>query len=293
MNDLVPLLADHADELEAALLRSAEDDEPDRAALEKVAASLEVSAGALAATAVGAHAASGSVMTHQLSLVSVVKWLAAGLGAGALASGGAHWVAERVHVPVESSSAAVLARPAPQLAHPSPARTAEPHAAHAPLALAAPAPTAASVVSTPAAKTPPLPAEVDGPRAASPAAAGPASVSFSPLEDTHAPTPAVSAPPASTLGEETKALDSARTLILSGRSAPALAALDRYRALFPRGALSAEASLLRIEALLRSGQRAQAEREAETLIARAPQSRHATRARALLDMAPRRVNPGE
>ncbi|HSU42370.1 MAG TPA: hypothetical protein VLJ38_22465 [Polyangiaceae bacterium] len=293
MSDLIPLLADHPDELEAALLRSAEDDEPERAALENVAASLGVSAGALAATAAGAHAASGSAVMQQLTLGSVVKWLAAGLGAGALASGGAHWLAERVHVPVESSSATVLARPAPQPARPSRARTAEPDASPAPLALAARTPTGASAAPTAAARTAALPTEVGGPRAASPASAGPASISFDPLEDTHAPTPAISAAPASTLGEETKALDSARALILSGRSAPALAALDRYRARFPRGALSAEASLLRIEALLRSGQRPQAEREAETLIARAPQSRHATHARALLGMTPRRANPGE
>jgi hypothetical protein len=62
----------------------------------------------------------------------------------------------------------------------------------------------------------------------------------------------------------------------------ALAALDAYRADWPKGALRAEAALLRVDALLRARNRPAAEREANALIAATPGSRYATRARELL-----------
>jgi len=106
----------------------------------------------------------------------------------------------------------------------------------------------------------------------------PSSASFAPLDE---PAP-VATQPASSLGDETKALDRVRESLAAARPVRALAEIDRYRAQWPRGALAAEAALLRVDALLRSGNRAAAEAEANGLITRAPQSRYATRARALL-----------
>jgi outer membrane protein assembly factor BamD (BamD/ComL family) len=118
--------------------------------------------------------------------------------------------------------------------------------------------------------------------ALSPGTSGPASASFAPLDDESKPTAAL----ASSLGDETKALDRVREHLAAGRPAQALGEIERYRARWPRGALAAEAALLRVDALLRSGNRSAAEAEANGLIARAPQSRYATRARALLNAGP-------
>jgi outer membrane protein assembly factor BamD (BamD/ComL family) len=77
-----------------------------------------------------------------------------------------------------------------------------------------------------------------------------------------------------------------RDHLTAGRTTQALSEIQRYRAQWPRGALAAEAAILRVDALLRSGNRAEADREAEALIKRAPESRYATRARALLGYKP-------
>jgi hypothetical protein len=137
-----------------------------------------------------------------------------------------------------------------------------------------------------------IPAEEPPPpiRAAAPAAtaavAPPApTVTGAPLGSTasfDAPSPASTSEPSPTLSEEVSALDAARRELTSGRARAALAAIDAYRARFPTGSLRTEATVLRVEALLGSGDRAGAEREANAIVRAAPGSRHAARVLDLL-----------
>ena len=83
---------------------------------------------------------------------------------------------------------------------------------------------------------------------------------------------------------EIAALDEARTALRQGRAQDALAALDRYGAEYGRnGGLRVEATVLRIDALLRSGNRARATSLANAFLARNPKSPYAARVRALLE----------
>lgn|SRR5664280_1287097 len=85
------------------------------------------------------------------------------------------------------------------------------------------------------------------------------------------------AKPAADLEREVAQLDHARAALAAGQPGVALRELDLYRAQSPQGKLVAESVVLRVKALLATGQRAAAEREANPLIMAAPQSRHAQR----------------
>jgi hypothetical protein len=284
MTDIVPMLLSEPTELEARLLQAADDDEPGAEALERVGAALGISAAALAAaSASSVLAAQAAVAGHAvalskpLTLVSLAKWLAVGIGVG-MATGGVAQIASRA---VESEPPVVA--PAAVVA---PARNVAPLSAQPRSDLPYPAPEPAPEVSaTPPASTatfPPLPAAAAVPEPALTAApVHTGSASF----DAPEAKPGTESP-ASTLGDETKALDRARQALAAGDARDALGALDTYRAKWPKGALRAEASLLRVDALLRSGNRPAAEREANALISAAPASRYATRARALLGAKP-------
>jgi hypothetical protein len=80
------------------------------------------------------------------------------------------------------------------------------------------------------------------------------------------PVPAVQDDP-DTLAKELALVDRARSQRTSA-PAEALQTLAEYDAQFPKGALTQEASLVRIEALLSLGRRAEAEAFARTLIAK-------------------------
>jgi hypothetical protein len=112
-----------------------------------------------------------------------------------------------------------------------------------------------------------------------------ASVRSHPMPPSPAP-PAV-APSASSgsLGDEIALLDAARRALRGGDARLALGELDRHQAEFPRGLLGQEATLLRIEALARSGSRPAAEALARQFLARQPNSPHAKRIESLLGQA--------
>jgi hypothetical protein len=285
VSDFSPLLLGNPDEFEALLLHSADDDEPADGALEKVGLALGLSASALAVVAgasamatPAAVAGPGATLAQHLGLASLAKWLGVGIAAGLVTGGAAHWAAAPASPPAAQPIVAVAALPERS---PSPGV--------APVRAAAPS---APVNDPPAESSPELPAKAalvgatpSAVEAAPPAVVPraetspePASAAFAPLDE---PAP-IAAQPASSLGDETKALDRVRESLAAARPVRALAEIDRYRAQWPRGALAAEAALLRVDALLRSGNRAAAEAEANGLITRAPQSRYATRARALL-----------
>ena len=109
-------------------------------------------------------------------------------------------------------------------------------------------------------------------------------------EETVAPPPAVPAPKvdsrstsASALAAELGALDAVRTRLSSGDATGALAKLDDYARVYPRGRLVLEAEVLRIDALSRAGQKTQAKKRAEAFLRKHPNSVLATRVRGFLD----------
>jgi len=101
--------------------------------------------------------------------------------------------------------------------------------------------------------------------------------------------PAV-APSASSgsLHDEIALLDAARRALRAGDARLALGELDRHQAEYPHALLGQEATLLRIEALARSGNRPAAEALARQFLARQPNSPHAKRIESLLGQAGRR-----
>jgi hypothetical protein len=75
-----------------------------------------------------------------------------------------------------------------------------------------------------------------------------------------------------TLTEELAAVDAASSALRAGDGAGAMRMLDEYARRVPRGRLRLEASVLRIEALAKTGQRAEAARRAKAFLKRYPNS---------------------
>lgn len=99
-----------------------------------------------------------------------------------------------------------------------------------------------------------------------------------------APTPD-DAPPAidaAGLAREVRVIDDARMKLRSGNAAGALVELDRHAREFPGGKLQPEATLLRIEALVRSGDVARAQSLAQPILDRTPEGPYAERLRRVL-----------
>jgi hypothetical protein len=97
---------------------------------------------------------------------------------------------------------------------------------------------------------------------------------------------AVAAPVSGGIVEETDAIDRARAALRRGDAAAALSALDRRDARFGRGGvLGHEATVVRVEALVRAGRRAEAVALARGFLAHNPNSPYASRVRGLLDRA--------
>jgi len=101
----------------------------------------------------------------------------------------------------------------------------------------------------------------------------------------HAVTPAKSEAKlesSSPLSEELSALDAVRSLLARGDAVSALSRLDSYNRNFPKGRLQLEAEVLRIDALMKSGQTEQAKARAQAFLTRHPNSVLTTRVRSLL-----------
>jgi len=102
-----------------------------------------------------------------------------------------------------------------------------------------------------------------------------------------APAPAASSPTDASMASadltlELAALDEARSALRAGEGTRALGLLDAYSRTYPRGRLSLEAEVLRIDALAKSGQRQAARRRAEAFLTRHPKSVLASRVRGYL-----------
>jgi outer membrane protein assembly factor BamD (BamD/ComL family) len=85
---------------------------------------------------------------------------------------------------------------------------------------------------------------------------------------------------------ELAALQQARAALGAGDPARALSMLDAYVARFPHGAMAQEAAVLRIEALVRAGDRPAAQRAADAYLTAHPQSPYMDRIRSLLGTNP-------
>ncbi len=102
----------------------------------------------------------------------------------------------------------------------------------------------------------------------------------------HATQAHVAQPAASTLSEQVAALDRARAALDARDGAKARKLVDAYEAEYPGGAFTQEAEVVRIEALSRDGNRAEAERAGKRFLAAYPKSPHAPRVRTLLGYDP-------
>jgi hypothetical protein len=119
--------------------------------------------------------------------------------------------------------------------------------------------TAVSGELVPVTKVEDLPTLMDGPGADSPKSVG-----------------------APSLAEEVAAIKSAKGALASGNAAQALRELDAYKLHFPRGRLAQEATVVRIEALIGSGNQAAASTVADHFLAAHPDSPYSARVRTLI-----------
>jgi hypothetical protein len=247
MNDPMRLLEQGATGVELDLLRAAASEEPSPGSVQRAAAALGLAA-TVGVSAPGAVAASTS---GQVGFWTALKWL----GAGLLAASGVAVVAVQL-----SPSAVPLpaAQPASQAAAPAPAAPGEPAEAVAPRATAG--------RSQPGAAEP-------GDEAAAEQAARVSSSRRSVARPSGG---------SASIREQTALIDAARRQLGAGDPAGALRQLDAYEAKFARGMLGQEATLLRVEALAQSGNRAAARGLARQLLARHPDSQYAKRLQSLI-----------
>ncbi len=261
MTDATRIDKDDADALERRLASSWKTDGPSPAAKAATLAMFAAGAGAGAAIAAGAK---GGAVTAKVA--AAAGWsFAAKVGIGVLAVAAAGSVAAFVttvattpgsNVPGAVSAAApVQARPIAASASPSPSAdtTRDPAPSVAPL-----------TVTT-------LPSVV---------VAVPSRATAAPV------TTAIASARADVALEEQVRSIGARAALDRGDAAGCLAALAGYDQAFPNGMLSQEATLLRVQALMKRGDRAGARDVAERFLASHPSSPHEQKMRRLLETNP-------
>ncbi|WP_437965592.1 hypothetical protein WMF04_39065 [Sorangium sp. So ce260] len=263
MTDPKPLGEEETTEFERALLRSWKHESPPPSARARALAIAGLAAGTSAAPpAPPAPTPAPRAVTGKL--LSLAKWgLGTAIGAGMIAAGVA-----LLRPSAPPSSAGPPSEPLVALA---PTTAGEPPAPSAPPV--APAPPPAEPVTRA-----PIPLQASAlPRQA------PAAVASPPAAKSAAPR-ARSAPvaPTDALGEQVAMIDHARDTLGAGDAAGCLSELDAYDRRFPRSAMGEEATVLRIEALIRLGDRARAADLGERFLASRPTSPHASGVRALL-----------
>jgi hypothetical protein len=264
-----PRLADD-DGPGAALLRAARHETPATDVLDRtLAAVAAVTAAGVITSAVATKTAA------KTSLGTVLKFLLIGAAAGTLTVGGA----AVVHYSVTEAPAARAtdttsnARPHPVTTVPrSPVVSSNPAPESAPPALGL-----GERISPPAARTESRAAEVASahrldslPSTPSPAGSSTAQPATEPADGDSA------------MSAEVRLLDEARRALGEGRSAAALAAVERYEREAPTHRLAPEAAYLQMEANRALGDRAAAVRSAQVLLNLYPDGPHAARARRIL-----------
>jgi len=245
MNDPERLIQD-GDDLEQSMLRAGAGDGPSEVSRQKVAAGLGIGATAPPASWRAADS---------------MKWIGGTAILLALVGGAAHFL--------RPANAPALDARAPSPA----AVTNEPVATPSPEP--APAETLAIAPPIPVADPPTLEADRQG----SPIVKAPPKVVRTPPQATTVPSKTKRN--ASTLDAETALLDGARVSVRAGRPADALRTLDGYDAQFPDGLLVPEATVVRIEALVKNGDKAGARILGQTFLRAHPDSPLADRVRSL------------
>jgi hypothetical protein len=235
-----------ADDFEQDLLRSARGDGPRPAALRRTLATLGV--GVSLPLGVASVAEGAVVVPIKLGTVALTKWLATGMALGVATAGGAK-LTERAWEPARPA-VVVTAKPTPA-----------PRAAQS-----------ARIASTIGVETARVTEQAEVTESA-PAVAVPAP------NANGASAPVATA---SSLPEEVRSLDAARSALAEGDARGALALLRRYDARFGTGALSPEARVLEVKALLAAGERTRAVATANRIIELDPKSPHAEAVRTLL-----------
>jgi hypothetical protein len=268
MTQLRRLTSTSPNPLTRALLAAGREDAPSHRARVNAAIAIGV-AGGLATTATAGGAAAGTATT---GTVAASKWIGAAtllkvvgttVVSGALVVGVVH---EKQYLaapaPLSGAHAAVAAAPAQAAVRVAHASTPPPPDS-APAPSEAPPPVEATPIE--------LPALAATPRA--------------PLAPSITARPALRAAPdhvEATLRDEVQRLDRVHAQVAAGKVQEALADLTAYDRAFPKGALSDEAELLRIETLVEAGDIGVARARAERLLAEDEHGPHARRVRALL-----------
>lgn len=262
MADLRRLLDEGATEFEARLLSSAKDDGPSPASRHRIVAGLGVGLSPALMTS-GVQAGHFRWLRRIVERLKVSWPVGAGIAAAAVAAAAlvdppsfsARGDEPSDSAPAAPNTAAVAAPPSE--APSSPEDSSE--------SAAAPTPDASESVteeSSPAAR----PASRRAPARASRDADG---------------------EQASALSQELALLDAARAAIAQGNPRRALRLLDEHGQRFTKPRLPTEASVLRIEALVRSGDRAQARKLGEAFLARHVNGPYERRVRSLIGDAKR------
>ncbi len=250
---------DRDDPLLDALFAASRAETPSARAVEKTLTAIGA-AGTVLSAAAATHAASSALATKPAASVlgwaMLAKWTGVGVGAG-LVTVAAAGVAQRWVAPPATTVASVASVAAPIATRPVP-RAAGPR-------LVADEPVPADETWSAA------------PRRGDVALARPAPASGA--------TPKPAGPEAVTdaLQKELLCIDTARAALEAGRASDALSQSERCEREHPGGRLALEALLIRMYALKKLGQGATARALAERLIALAPKSPHAARARAVLE----------
>lgn len=275
MKNLTPLIESSSSARGRELLRAARADGPRPGSSQRTLVALGVAAGTSAAAASAAASSAQVGMGKAAGMASAslptlaAKWLLVGtLGGLALASGA------QLVMPEATPSA-------------RPTRGAE--GSHVPVSERARptvtprlVPTAEAVAAAPAANAEPALGVLRTPdRQASAPARLSASLNGA-LQPPTAPSQATFDTPEHKLLHDVALLDAARRALRSGDAGSALSELDRYAQARLTHTLDQEAQLLRIDALLASGQRDMARKLASQYLALHPSDAHSARLRALL-----------
>jgi len=280
MSDPLRLSATHRRSLTAAMLDSARDDDPPASARQRALVAFGAGTGAIltagiaeggasvVAGAAGTSAASGGSMAAAklATWMVVAKWAGGGAAvavftAAAVASVPPRWSKAPIELPAVVS----------------------PVSAPSPVAEVARPITAPAIAASPTAATvdePPLqvPEVVSRGQQVAPSRA---TRQAAPTPQEPATEPASHPPDESLLGE-VGWLDRASNSIRSGDVEKGLQMLDEYKVRVPSAVLAPESQVLRIEALVRKGDRAGATRLGEAFLTRTPQSALSARVRSLL-----------
>ena len=286
MSEPKRLSVESGSDLERTLLRAARAP-ASRAARQRA---LVAATAALATSGLAAGTAAAGGVVAKTGSMAAAKWigLAGFVGLTAVAADAVieerHPVkTEAVHVVDEGARAArvvptAAGKPVTGAAVVPEAPSAEPVAELPAEVPPTPMASASPVSATPVPPTPVVPAP------ATPSV--PAPVLVRQASPSAQPTASGGASSGSSVPMELATLDQARGALASGSPARALAILDDYAMRFPHASMASEATVLRIEALVKAGDRPAAQRVADSFLSFNPQSPYAARIRSLVGNNP-------